>query len=350
MSGPRILVTGAGGFVGGWMVEGLYLAGATNIRAGIGRWASAARIARFPVEIVQCDMLDAASLDAALVDIDVVIHCAVAKSKESLSVEGARLVLERAKAAGVRKVVHMSSVAIYGEAEGLVTEDTKPAGAVNEYGQGKLLAEELCRQAACPEMAVSVVRPTLVYGPFSDLWTTPYITRLTSGRWRHLGPAGEGRANLVYVGDLVRFAGHLAVTDVGPFAIFNANGPDVPTWNEYLDRFNAALGLAPLVPSTKSPGLSVAIRRPIRIVGKYLLKNNKDLLLAMSSRSSFLKDMMKKTEEDLKLNPNDDEMQLFGLDVVYSMDKANKAGFFPSTSLDQGLKHSVEWAKSVGIL
>jgi nucleoside-diphosphate-sugar epimerase len=60
--------------------------------------------------------------------------------------------------------------------------------------------------------------------------------------------------------------------------------------------------------------------------------------------------MMKKTEEDLKLNPNDDEMQLFGLDVVYSMDKANKAGFFPSTSLDQGLKHSVEWARSVGIL
>ena len=75
MTKPVVLVTGAGGFIGGWVAEALHLSG-WDVRAGISRWTSAARIARFPLTIVQCNVMDQASLDGALKGVDVVVHCA----------------------------------------------------------------------------------------------------------------------------------------------------------------------------------------------------------------------------------------------------------------------------------
>ena len=83
---PSILVTGAGGFVGGWVTEALYLSGATNVRAGVGRWASCARIARFPVDIRLCNIMDPQSLDAAMEGLKVVIHCAHSRTDSRRSI------------------------------------------------------------------------------------------------------------------------------------------------------------------------------------------------------------------------------------------------------------------------
>ena len=102
MTKPVVLVTGAGGFIGGWVAEALHLAG-WDVRAGISRWTSAARIARFPLTIVQCDVMDAASLDAALKGVDVVVHCARGKDEDDeVTKSGTRLLIERAKLAGAR--------------------------------------------------------------------------------------------------------------------------------------------------------------------------------------------------------------------------------------------------------
>ena len=54
----KILVTGSGGFIGGWIVETLHLSHLADVRAGIRSWSSGARLARFPVEIVLCDVMD----------------------------------------------------------------------------------------------------------------------------------------------------------------------------------------------------------------------------------------------------------------------------------------------------
>lgn len=347
---PSILVTGAGGFVGGWVTEALYLSGATNVRAGVGRWASCARIARFPVDIRLCNIMDPQALDAAMEGVEVVIHCAHSRTESRGSIiEGTKNVLDRAVANGVKKVIHMSSAAVYGSATGIVTEDTAPVSP-NPYGQSKIIAEEICQEAAGDGLTVAVLRPTLVYGPFSDLWTTPYLARVLSGRWQRLGSAGEGRANLVYVGDLVRFALHLANRDLPAYSVYNANGPDIPTFNEYFERLSRALGRE--LPQTTSEilGLQVAIRRPIRAIGKYMLKNHRNLILEAANRSFFLKDLMKRTEDDLRLKPNDDEILLYGMDVTYSLERAKEIGFEPQMSLDDGLAASVEWARSVGLI
>ena len=148
MKKPVILVTGAGGFIGGWIAEAFHLSGWAHVKAGISRWSSAARIARFPLDIVQCDVMNKESLDAALKGVDVVVHCARAKGNDnSVTLSGTRLLLDRVKAAGVKKLIFTSSVATYGEATGIVTEDTPPAAPISEYGEGKRQAEAICRAA-----------------------------------------------------------------------------------------------------------------------------------------------------------------------------------------------------------
>ena len=200
------------------------------------------------------------------------------------------------------------------------------------------------------KLTVAVLRPTLVYGPFSDLWTTPYIARVLSGRWQRLGAAGEGKANLIYVGDLVQFAVHLATRDLPDYSVYNANGPDIPTFNEYFERLSRALGREPPQATSESLGLQVAIRRPIRAVGKYMLKNHRGLILEAAKRSFFLKDLMKRTEDDLRFKPNDNEILLYGMDVTYMSGRAKEIGFELRMLLDDGLAASVEWARSAGLI
>lgn len=72
-------------------------------------WPRAARIARFPFEIVECNVTNDALLSTALTDIDVVVHCARGKGDgNTVTVEGTRHLLKCAKAQGVKKFIFMS--------------------------------------------------------------------------------------------------------------------------------------------------------------------------------------------------------------------------------------------------
>jgi nucleoside-diphosphate-sugar epimerase len=347
---PKILITGAGGFIGGWITEELYRFGAANIRASTGRRASRARIAQLPIEIVDCDIMDPKSLDAAMAGIEVVIHCARSRTDERTTVEGTQLVLKRAAANGVKKLVHMSSVAVYGNALGVVTEETRPVAPVSSFGESKLAAEEACRAASGANLTVAVVRPSLVYGPFGDEWTTRYIKQILSGHLKNYGPAGEGNANLIYVKDLASFAAHLVTENIPEYSVYIANGQEIPTFNQYFSRLSRALGRGPLQDhSSGSPGLRVALRRPIRIVGKYMLKNHQQLLLKVANSSSLINDLMKRSEANLRLGPNDDEIR-FGTNVTFSTLRAKALGFESKTSLEDGIAASVEWARDVGLV
>ncbi|HUA55126.1 MAG TPA: NAD-dependent epimerase/dehydratase family protein [Candidatus Sulfotelmatobacter sp.] len=351
LRGHRVLVTGAGGFVGGWVSEALHLSRWADVRAGIGRWTSAVRIARFPLEIVPCDVLDPAALAGALDGVDSVVHCARAADPR-VTIDGTRLLLKTAQAAGVRRVVYLSSVAVYGDADGIVDETTPARGVPTPYARSKLEAEALCREAAAAGLEVVILRPTLIYGPFGETWTIAYATRLASGRWRSLGDAGAGRCNLLYVGDLVRAIQRALVAPIEPGAAFNVNGPEIPTWNEYFERFNSVLtGRALATASARQSQLEVMMSRPVRALGKYVLKHHRPLLIGLSVRSRAVKAALKRAETTLRMVPSPDEAKLFRLDAIYSIARARTGlGFEPTTTLDRGLALSAAWLTQNGLV
>ena len=322
-----ILVTGAGGFIGRAVVRALHRQGVAA-RAGVRR-------APGPDQVL-FDLFDRAAVQAALRDVRAVIHCA-RDDDHARSVQGTRDLLAMAAAAGVRRFVHLSSVAVYGVAEGLVGETTPPAGKLDAYAQGKLASEADCRAAASDQMTVAVVRPALVYGPGSALWTTPYLRRLPSGRWRRLGRGGEGRANLIHVDDVAGFAAFLADRETGPFAIFNANGPDSPTWNAYLDLFADALGVARPTGRQSTSLTAAALRRPFKVIEKRLLGLRPDL----AKRPGALGQLFRAMQDDVTLSPSYQELALYRLNAVYAMTAAARIGFEPRIGLPQGLADCV---------
>ena len=83
----------------------------------------------------------------------------------TVNVDGTALLLQECERAGVRKVVHTSSSAVFGvPRSNPVTRDTPPAPG-EAYGRAKLDAEELCRAALSRGLDVSVVRPRTIVGP-----------------------------------------------------------------------------------------------------------------------------------------------------------------------------------------
>jgi UDP-glucose 4-epimerase len=344
-----ILITGAGGFVGGTLVEALHFTGKYRVYAGIARWSSAPRIARLPVELVQCDVLNPEELAQACAMVNYVIHCAVGEDL-SIIVEGTKNILHAAARAGVKRVVYISSATVYGGASGAIDEDTKPPpGTLSGYGAAKSAAEALCKDVK-RDLDVVIMRPSIIYGPFSTRWTMLYALRLKSGQWTKLGNLGQGKCNLVYVHDVARYAISALWQEGVAGEIFNINGPEVVTWNEYFERFNYRLGM-PAIPS-QSPDrtrFKAAALGPVRAIGKYALKHHAPQLIWLSQRSDGLKRLMRRTELTLKCTPNQDELALFKLDAHYLTDKAERAfGFRSQIGIDEGLAMSVAWLHHMG--
>src|SRR5690349_5701465 len=152
---PRVLITGGAGFVGTNLVAHLAGTGGYNIvvldNESLG---SARHLAGFGVEFVKADILDEAALDRSLRNIDIVVHLAAdTRVVDSITepthnfrtnVIGTFTLLQRARAAGVKRFVSASTGgAILGEAPAPIHEDL-PARPTSPYGASKLAAEGYC--------------------------------------------------------------------------------------------------------------------------------------------------------------------------------------------------------------
>jgi len=339
----RILVTGAGGFIGGWIVETLYLNGFLNVRGGVRRWSTAARIGRCPVEIVLCDIANAQQVKAAMRDVDVVIHCAYG-SRDS-TVKGTGVLLEAAQQQKVRRLIHLSTIDVYGGIEGEVDEESPLLNTGNEYGDSKIEAEKLCWRHAAWGFPVVVLRPTIVYGPFSKLWITKFAERLRSGQWGVFKGTGDGTCNFVYVKDLVQAVFRAIDSDKAVGQAFNINGSDMITWNEFFRRLNAALKLPPL--REIQPGKALfrsRVMAHVKSAARYLVDHFGDTITNIYKKSDLARRFMKRAESTMKVSPGPQELRMFGLNVHYKISKAEALlGYKPEYDVRTGLDLSVEW-------
>jgi nucleoside-diphosphate-sugar epimerase len=237
----RILVLGAGGFIGRRVVEELARDGSMTPVAAV----RSVPAQGFPagVEVIVLDATLAADLSRAAETAAGVVNCVAGSTHSIVAGAGALAGIERARDASLR-IVHLSSLAVYGTGTGTVDESAALKGDLDEYSAAKVTAEKTLQPCA----SLVILRPGIVYGPGSPLWSG-YIGRLlVSGRLGSLGAAGDGICNLILVQDLVTaIKQSLALPEVAG-GVFNAAAAGAPTWNEYFRRYAAALGAPPLRP------------------------------------------------------------------------------------------------------
>jgi nucleoside-diphosphate-sugar epimerase len=320
--------------------------------AGVRRWATAARVARFPVELVRCDIRDAAQVARALAGVTHLVHCAVTGDDRATIVEGTRVLMQGALERGVRKVVHLSTVDVYGRARGEVDE-ARPFGVTGRvYGDSKIEAEQVVQGLAARGLPVTILRPTLVHGPFGAIFTLAYAQRLQARPWLVPEAAAQGTCNLVYVDDLVGAIVAALETRTAPGEAFNINGPERPTWNQYFQALNGALGLPPLVYAPAATArVASRVMEPVRYGAKMLLRRLKPQIMAVYQRSDLARRCMKAAEARVRNTPNANELEALARRVSFSCEKAERLlGYRPRFPLDVALPLTASWLRANGLV
>ena len=160
-----VLVTGGSGYFGSILVDRC-LAQGDDVRVlDLNPSDSARPSASWPTSATSTPSATACE------GVDVVLHnvaqVPLARDRAlfwSVNVTGTANVLLAARDAGVAKVVHTSTSAIYGIPERNPVDEDSPARPLEAYGRAKLEAEVLCRQAAADGLDVSIIRPRTILG------------------------------------------------------------------------------------------------------------------------------------------------------------------------------------------
>jgi nucleoside-diphosphate-sugar epimerase len=341
----KVVVFGAGGFIGGWLCEELASCQGVDIFAGVRQWASAVRLARRGFKIFQVDLEGVTADLSVLAGADVVVNASVPPPRREP--ELAFRLYSACGVARVRKFVQLSSVAVYGDRTGSVDEDSPPAPS-SDYAWAKLdMENRLLAAAASSGPQLSILRPSIVYGPYSENWTVRYARRIAKFRWRSLGPAGAGTCNLVHGRDVAKSIIAAARTEVGSRPhILNINGPELITWNEYIDLFGEALEIHnrfspnPILFDLKSSTVDI-----IRTAGSWVKQHG------MKQHFDSAPMLVDNIQSVVDLYPPPEEFRLLRRKVKYSWSRAGDViGFNPSISLEEGLRESAQWCRLHGVV
>lgn len=237
---PTALVTGATGLVGAHVVQRLQREG-WRVRALVRDAARAGALSRADVELATGDVLEPTGFHRAARGCEVVFHAAAAVTPRGgweafrrPNVEGTRHAIAAAAAAGAR-LVHVSSVAVYGAAEryraGERTDEDAPFAPLPEgahYARSKRESEQLVLAAhAAGGVWGTVVRPAVIYGPH-DRQFVPRVARLLRHGIAPLIGGGETTLAIVHAANVADGMVRAAARDAAGGRAFNlANEGDV---------------------------------------------------------------------------------------------------------------------------
>lgn len=328
LEGQRVLVTGASGFLGGALARALAAQGA-QVRGLVREPSRGGYIAGQPnIELAQGDLADAESLRRAVEGCTVVFHVAAAlggspDKQHAINVEGTRRLAQIAAEAGVRRLVNVSSVAVYGfrDMPERVTEETPPSPTLYAYSTTKLGAETALREVAAQTgLDYAIIRPGMIYGPRSNPWTVQMF-KLSRGWAVPFIGDGHGYAIPIHVDDVCSLTMLLGHHPAASGQVFNCAPDPGISWREFLGAYAALKG--------RSRWLGI----PSWIVGALA-----PVIALLAPRGTLFKDFPAVLRGNLR-------------QVTFSTEKARRLlGWQPKMSLAQGIQSCVPYLKEIGLL
>jgi nucleoside-diphosphate-sugar epimerase len=326
------LITGASGFIGGRLAKRMVAEGHT-VRCLVRASSVTSQLEQLGVELALGDLIEAGSLARAVEGCSYVFHCGALVSDWAttaeiarVNVDGTRSLLDASVAAGVKRLIHVSTTDVYGYPEGVAIDETHVATRfANWYAQTKRQAEaEIRRASASGALEAVILRPATVYGPGSKE-VVGEIARAIQGR--HMLLIGHGRANagLCYVENLLDAALLALERDAASGEAFNvSDGLDV-SWRRFTDDLAAGLGCPPVrwsVPYPLAYALGFSLEHGYR-----LLRRSTGLTLApLLSRQA---------------------VQVLGKNQDFSNRKlCALLGWEPRVDYTSGIERTLDWLRS----
>lgn len=219
-SDKRVLVTGAGGFIGSHLAERLVELGA-SARAlvhynALGTWGWLDHSAtRDQIEVIAGDVCDRDSVEQAMRGVEIVFHLAALIaipysyhapiSYVRTNIEGTLNVLQCARALEVERVVHTSTSEVYGTARYVPIDEAHPLRGQSPYSASKIGADQIAEAFHLSfNLPLVTVRPFNTFGPRQSARAIipTIISQCLAGRTVHLGNLHPTR-DLSYVANTV---------------------------------------------------------------------------------------------------------------------------------------------------
>ena len=217
------------------------------------RTASGAReLEAAGISLAVGDLRDRRSMAAAMDKVDVVYNVAAIYRQAGLSTEMYRAVnatavrdlVDAAADAGVRRVVHCSTVGVHGDIAHPPATEEAPLSPGDVYQDTKLEGEQLARDTGTRRgVEVAIVRPTGIYGP-GDRRLLKLFRGVARGRFPMLG-SGRIFYHLTYIDDLVEGFRLCGEHPAAAHRTYILAGPEVTTLNELVALIARAAGVGP---------------------------------------------------------------------------------------------------------
>lgn len=326
-----ILVTGGLGYLGSHLVARLAAAGeAVRILARPQRTSERVERQVSPHEIVWGDIRDPAAVERAVQGTEVVIHLVSnfrsggsdEKDAYAVNVEGTRNVLDACACAGVRQLIHCSTIGVHGSVLEVPATEETPFNPLDLYQTTKLQAEqEVWRRHRQDGLPVTVMRPISIFGP-GDRRMLKLFRMIRKRRFLMVGD-GETLFQPAYVDDVVEgfmlsLRNHRAVGEA-----FIVGGDEYVPLRQLVAIIAAELGVRP-------PRLRVPLAP----------------MLALA-------DLCEKVFVPLGLEPplHRRRVSFFQNHRAFSVDKARRLlGFQPRMPLREALRATIGWYRRQGWL
>lgn len=316
----RVFVTGANGFIGRALCERFTRDG-YEVR-GVDVLADSSR------GVVAGDIAQAGAWQDAASGADVVVHTAAIVSMRGtdpaavwrVNALGTKHVLDAAARGGAARLVHLSSVTVFGFAfpDGVdETYPTQPNGV--PYVDTKVASEALVLRAhAAGELPCTIVRPGDVYGPGSRPWTLLPVQEIQ--RRRFVLPArGRGIFSPVFIDNLVDGIALAATHPDGAGGVFTLSDGTGVTTGEFFGHYARMLGRRlPTLPTGPSRALASAA--------------------ALAARA---------TRQETEVNAA--AAQYLARTGTYSIERARRVlGYAPAVALSDGMARTEAWLRANG--